>query len=66
MADDKAVYKEFMQQQQELLEVKRDLDQTLKMLDEQACRIVAREEKILEDAQHKIDVTVAIQDKVLK
>lgn len=66
MVEDKEVYKQFMQEKEDLLEIKRDLDQSLKLLDEQAVRIVAREEKILADAQHKIDVIVAIQEKLGK
>ena len=34
MADDKAVFSEFKQEQQRLIEIKRDLDYTIKMLEE--------------------------------
>jgi len=46
------------------MQTKRDLDQSIQMLDEQAERIIDREEKILADAKHKIEVTNLIQEKV--
>jgi hypothetical protein len=36
------------------------------MLEEQDSRIVKREEKILDDALHKIDVVHLIQEKIAK
>lgn len=36
------------------------------MLDEQEHRIVLREEKILDEARHKIEVITLIQEKVKK
>ena len=66
MAQDKAIYCLFMNEKQKYIDAKRELDQEIKMLDEQEHRIVHREDKILEEAQHKIDVIKLMQDKVHK
>lgn len=66
MADDKALNMDFNDAKQRLLEEKCNLDQNIRMLEEQAERIITREERILADARHKIEVVTLIQEKVDK
>lgn len=60
MADEKSIYMEFNEEKQNLMEKKCVLDLKIKMMEDQADRIVSREERILADARHKIEVVSLI------
>jgi hypothetical protein len=66
MAKEKEVFVEFMNKKEKLIDIKRELDLEIKLLEERESRIDSREEKILDDARQRIEMSIMMQEKVKK
>lgn len=58
MAKEKEVFVEFMKKKEKLIDIKRELDLEIKLLEERESRIESREEKILDDARQRIEMSI--------
>lgn len=63
---DTKLFKELLSEKEKCMDIKRELEFELIMLNEQSERIERREEKRLEDVRHKIEVCTLRQDEIQK